>query len=141
MHLFCFFIGNQEIGINIGNVIETSSIETFTVLPNVPKFIVGLVNLRGEIVPIISLIKFLQMNYNESLSKVIYLKRDDIVFGVSITSLSKTIQVEEKDILPYPKNVSQELREYYSGIIHYGERNIQILDVDTVINSIRSQVQ
>ncbi|HAR63887.1 MAG: hypothetical protein DKM50_11325 [Candidatus Margulisiibacteriota bacterium] len=139
MQLFCFFIGQQEIGIPIDYVIETSCLESFTLLPNAPKYILGLVNLRGDIVPIINLSKFFKLTWDNSISKILFINKDSILFGIIISKLSKPVVVDKDDINEYPRNINQSIREYFSGIVHVHGRNIQVLDLGKLINSIKNR--
>jgi purine-binding chemotaxis protein CheW len=133
---FCFFISGQEIGINIEDVIETTSLDSFTVLPNAPKHILGLVNHRGNILPVISLLRFFDLSGNDSLSNVVYLKKDSQMLGLTASKLSKTIKYDE-DIIPFPKNIDDKIRDYYLGIIKYKNRTIQVLNTEKLIESIK----
>lgn len=139
MQLFCIFIGQQEIGIPIEHVIETSTLDTYTVLPGTPKFIVGLVNLRGEIIPVFNLSRLMGASIDYSINKTVYLSLDGITFGVLLSKLSSTIKINPLEIDPYPASISGEVRSLFSGIIHYPDRNIQILDIAKLIYFIKKQ--
>src|SRR5271169_1648890 len=54
-HLVCFRLGDEEYGVEIGQVQEINRMMTITRVPRAPSFMKGVINLRGQLIPIVDL--------------------------------------------------------------------------------------
>lgn len=99
-----FRLGEEEYGIDILTVQEIRSYEAPTRIANAPPFVLGVVNLRGVIVPILDLrlkLGFSAPQYNE-FTVVIVLTVMDRVIGVVVDSVSDVLDIAPNDIKPAP---------------------------------------
>lgn len=99
-----FRLGEEEYGIDILTVQEIRSYEAPTRIANAPSFVLGVVNLRGVIVPILDLrlkLGFSSPQYNE-FTVVIVLTVMDRVIGVVVDSVSDVLDIAPNDIKPAP---------------------------------------
>ncbi|WP_420714815.1 chemotaxis protein CheW [Roseateles sp. SL47] len=103
-----FRLGAEEYGINILTVQEIRSYEAPTRIANAPAFVLGVVNLRGVIVPIIDLRLKLGCSSAEfnDFTVVIVLSVLDRVIGVVVDSVSDVLEIQPKDIKPAPAMAS-----------------------------------
>lgn len=131
--LFCFMLGDQEIGIEMSSVLETNTLNSFTFLPNNPPYIIGVVNLRGEIVPIISLIKMFKVKVPDTLDKVVFITYEDFILGATVSKLQKPIVIKKEQIETYPHNIDSKTRNFYEGIVNINDRKIQVLSLPKLV--------
>lgn len=99
-----FRLGAEEYGIDILRVQEIRSYEAPTRIANAPRFVMGVVNLRGVIVPIIDLrlkLGYSSVQYNE-FTVVIVLTVLDRVIGVVVDSVSDVLEIAPDDVKPAP---------------------------------------
>lgn len=99
-----FRLGAEEYGIDILRVQEIRSYEAPTRIANAPRFVMGVVNLRGVIVPIIDLRLKLgcsSVQYNE-FTVVIVLTVLDRVIGIVVDSVSDVLEVPPEQVKPAP---------------------------------------
>lgn len=99
-----FRLGSEEYGIDILRVQEIRSYEAPTRIANAPRFVMGVVNLRGVIVPIIDLRLKLgcsSAQYNE-FTVVIVLTVLDRVIGVVVDSVSDVLEIAPDEVKPAP---------------------------------------
>ncbi len=95
-----FNIGKERYGVELLTVIEVISIPDTTPLPNAPKYIRGIMNLRGQIITVVDLRMKLNIAAleNQSESATIIVKVNNIQVGVIVDSINKVINVSPKDL-------------------------------------------
>ncbi len=99
-----FRLGGEEYGIDILTVQEIRSYEAPTRIANAPSFVLGVVNLRGVIVPILDLrlkLGCASAEYND-FTVVIVLTVMDRVIGVVVDSVSDVLEIAPNNIKPAP---------------------------------------
>ena len=132
-----FTLGKEEYGIDILKVQEIRGYDQVTRIANTPKFIKGVTNLRGVIVPIIDLrIKFSQENvaYNEN-TVVIVLNLAERVVGIVVDGVSDVLALTPNDIRAAPEFSVTLSTEYLTGLGAYGERMLILVDIHKLLSS------
>jgi purine-binding chemotaxis protein CheW len=131
-----FTLGREEYGIEILKVQEIRGYEEPTQLANAPAFIKGVVNLRGNIVPIVDMrIKFNleRAEYNQ-FTVVIILNVADRVVGMVVDSVSDVIQLAGEEIRPAPDFSSTFDTEYITGLGTLDERMLILVDIERLMS-------
>ncbi|NCC17037.1 MAG: chemotaxis protein CheW [Clostridia bacterium] len=119
-------------GIPIENVVEIITNPTITALPLVPPYVKGIINLRGQIVPIIDMRQIMDKPKNEniSISCVIILEIDSISIGVLVDEVLQVINITGKISDTPSKNLS-----FISGMTNLSDGTVMYrLDCDTLIS-------
>jgi len=132
-----FTLGREEYGIEILKVQEIRGYEEPTQLANAPAFIKGVVNLRGNIVPIVDMrIKFNlgSAEYNQ-FTVVIILNVADRVVGMVVDSVSDVIQLSDEHIRPAPDFSSTFDTRYITGLGTIDERMLILVDIERLMAS------
>ncbi|MDH5570216.1 MAG: chemotaxis protein CheW [Gammaproteobacteria bacterium] len=137
MQLVGFGIANEKFGVDILMVQEIIRSATVTAVPNSPEFVEGVLNLRGNIVPVIDLRKRLNL-YDEGSSEkrswVLILNIDNKVVGFIVDRVTKVIKIEENIIEPAPDIIVAGLEsQYIHGVCEIDNSLIIILDFDLVL--------
>ena len=132
-----FKLGSEEYGINILRVQEIRSFEPPTRMANAPACILGVVNLRGTIVPIIDMrIKFgLDDVKYDSFTVVIVLNIGKQVVGMVVDGVSDVITLAPEQLRPVPHFSSAINQDHVMAIGSVGERMLILLDIERVMNS------
>lgn len=132
-----FVLGEETYALDIMTVKEIRGYETATKIANAPSFIKGVINLRGDIVPIIDLrIKFGigEATYNEW-TIVIMLNIHERIVGIVVDGVSDVMNLEEEDIKPAPEfGVAFDSR-YLHGLAALEENMVIIVDIEALISS------
>lgn len=100
-----FVLGEEHYALDITTVKEIRGYEQVTKIANAPNFIKGVINLRGDIVPIVDLrIKFNvgEATYND-FTIVIMLNVHERIVGIVVDGVSDVIRLSEEDMLPPPE--------------------------------------
>lgn len=132
-----FTLGDENYALDILTVKEIRGYENPTKIANAPAFIKGVINLRGDIVPIVDLrIKFNlgQATYDE-FTIVIVLHIHNRIVGVVVDSVSDVVSLGKDEIKPAPDfGVAFDSR-YLLGLATINEQMIILVDIDELISS------
>ncbi|AEK19934.1 chemotaxis protein CheW [Methanococcus maripaludis] len=134
-----FKLASNEYCLRVTGVREVLKLQDITSIPNTPDYIVGVTNIRGEIMPIIDLRR--KLNLFEDLGDegvdeklVMVVEIDGVPIGILVDSVSDVMQISAEqieDIEGIKKNASG---EYIEGIAKIGNRLIIILDIKNLID-------
>jgi purine-binding chemotaxis protein CheW len=137
MQLVGFTIGNEQFGVNILMVQEIIRSAPITSVPNSPEFIEGVINLRGNIIPVIELRKRLNLFREESSSKdswILILDINSRVTGFIVDSVTRVLKILESTIEPPPEVVVAGLaNQYIRGVCDIGEGLLIMLDFNSIL--------
>jgi purine-binding chemotaxis protein CheW len=112
---------------------EVYPLKDFTPLPGVPSYILGIINVRGQILPVIDLKKFFNLPEKGlgDLNKVIILCDDLMEFGILADVVHGTRTVDSEDIQNVPLTVSGIGEDYIKGVT---TENLIILNAENILN-------
>ena len=132
-----FVLGEEHYALDITTVKEIRGYEQVTKIANAPDFIKGVMNLRGDIVPVVDLrIKFNvgEATYNE-FTIVIMLNVDERIVGIVVDCVSDVIRLSEEEMLPPPEfGVAFDSR-YLHGLADVDETMVILVNIESLINS------
>ena len=132
-----FTLGEEEYGIDILKVQEIRGYDTVTKIANAPAFIKGVINLRGNIVPIVDMrIKFNleRVEYN-LFTVVIILNVAKRVVGIVVDGVSDVIALTPDQIKPSPEFSTAMDTQYITGLGTVDERMIIVVDIERLLSS------
>lgn len=132
--ILLFNIHSDFFGMSLFNIVEVIQIVEITEVPLSPKFIEGMINLRGEVIYIIDLRKLLgyePLSYS-IFQKIIIANMQQKKIGLIVDSVDNVVKVPLKDIT-FPSS-STPLSEFLRGVVNYKEKLIFILDLNKVLN-------
>jgi len=132
-----FFLGEEHYALDIMTVKEIRGYETVTKIANAPSFIKGVINLRGDIVPIIDLrIKFSvgEATYTE-FTIVIMLNVCDRIVGIVVDGVSDVIKLQDEDIRPPPEFGVAFDSKYLLGLASLEEHMVILVNIESLISS------
>ena len=132
-----FKLGNEEYGIDILRVQEIRSFERPTRIANTSAYILGVINLRGVIVPIVDMrIKFNlgQFNY-DTFTVVIVLNIGTLIVGMVVDGVSDVITLLPDQLRPVPGISSAIESEHIMAIGSLENRMLILLDIEKLMSS------
>lgn len=134
-----FMLEGEEFGLNILNVQEIKGWEGATPIPNTPDYILGVINLRGTVAPIVDLrrcFKLQEMDYSPT-TVVIMVKTEgssrDRIVGIVVDAVSEVYNVSSADIEPPPPMGTVVSTEYIKGLATIDEKMIILLNISRMI--------
>jgi purine-binding chemotaxis protein CheW len=113
-----FTLASETYGVESVFVREVYPLKDFTTLPGVPAYIFGIINVRGQILPVVDLKKLFKLpekGLNE-LNRVIILFNNQMEFGILADEVHCIQEIENEDIQIVPPNVSLIGEEFMMGI-------------------------
>ncbi len=135
IQLVTFQLGNELYGIDIMKVKEIQKITEVRAIPNVPSYVEGIFNLRGNIIPIINLHKRFQIRRavmdesDELLSGFLIIELDGMYVGIFIDKIARVVTIDVDTIQPPPQMLAGIGTEYIRGVTKEDSGYLIILDV------------
>lgn len=130
-----FLTDNQYFGIPIADVVQIVGVQEITPVPEFPTYAKGVINLRGNIIPIIDVRLRLRKNeavYNER-TCIIVTDIKGIYVGFIIDEVSEVVNIEKENISAPPK-LGDYVNSYITGVGKIGGRVVLLLDTDRIIS-------
>ncbi len=127
-----FLLANERYGIEVPYVREVYPLKEFTPLPGTPPFVLGIINVRGQILSIIDLKKFFDLPEREltDLNRVIIIHNDHMQFGILADTILGVRAIPFTELQPLLPTLTGIREEYLRGIT--GER-VVILDAQKLL--------
>jgi purine-binding chemotaxis protein CheW len=132
-----FTLGSEEYAIDILKVQEIRGYEPPTRIANAPPFILGVINLRGAIVPIVDLrVKFAMGDpaYTE-FTVVIILNLAGRVVGAVVDGVSDVIALSDNVVKPTPEFGAAVDTAYIDGLAPVDERMLILVDIERLMSN------
>ncbi len=130
-----FNLASESYGIEIKYVTEIIGIQPITVVPDLPEYIRGIINLRGKIIPVMDVrlrFKKKPIDYNDR-TCVIVIDIKDISIGLIVDSVSEVLSIPDTDIV-LPPEMSKGGNQFIKGIGKVGQDVKLILDCNKLLN-------
>lgn len=137
LEALAFTLGTEEYGVDILKVQEIRGHDPVTRIANAPDFLKGVVNLRGNIVPIVDLRQrfHLPTAANDGVNVVIVLNIAGRIIGMVVDSVSDVIRLGLDDIRPAPPLGSGFDSDFLLGLGTIDERMLILLDIERLLSS------
>ncbi len=132
-------IGSEHYGINISLVDNIVRMQKITRVPKVPDYYPGIINLRGEIVPVMS--ARVKMGLGEDVitnqSRIIILKLElQGLVGIVVDAVREVITLGESEIDRTAQNSRKQDTTYINGIGKNGDELISIFDINSIVDEV-----
>lgn len=132
--LVSFRIGEEEFGVDVLMVQEIIRLPVITAIPNSPESILGMINLRGRIIPVVDLRRRLKIRGSappgdDRKTRVMIVEINTRVTGFVVDSVSEVMKAPASEIEPTPHLVMSSIdSQYIKGVIKRPDRLIILLD-------------
>jgi purine-binding chemotaxis protein CheW len=133
--LVTFSLGTEEFGVDIMKVQEIIRIPPITRVPKAPHFVEGVINLRGNVIPVVNLrVRFGMADGEETdLSRIVVLQVKNRVFGVRVDGVTEVLRLESEAIEPPPPVALGVDSSFIRGVGKIGERLLILLNLDQMM--------
>ena len=135
--LISFEVGEEEYGLDILRVKEVIRIREITRLPKAPSFVKGIINLRGDVIPIIDLRDRFGLEHKEytTMTRVIVVDVNGKLVGMVVDAASQVVRIPADQIEPPPPIAGGLSVEYIRGVGKLDERLIILLQIDRILST------
>ena len=132
-----FTIDGRLYGIDVMKVQEVTRPLQITLMRTAPKFIKGLINLRGQIATAIGLRELFEIsNQNPDKSMTVVCKVEDVLLSLQVDTIGDVIEVREEDFEPTPQTIPLGIKCYMQGVYKTQEGILSIIGLDSIIKEL-----
>jgi purine-binding chemotaxis protein CheW len=137
LQVVSFKLHKEEYAIEITKAKEIILLEGITKVPQMPDFIEGIINLRGEVIPVLDLRKRLQLHCTEmgEHTRIVVVRMGTRIMGLIVDSVSQVMKIPKSEIKEPPETIAGLAGDYLIGVGKVNERLILLLDIDKVISA------
>lgn len=136
-----FMLNGEEYGVDILRIQEIKGWDRITHIPNTPTYMLGVINLRGAIVPVVDLRQRFNMPTTEfgPTTVVIVLKVTgsdrERIMGVVVDAVSDVYDIPESTLKSAPANAAGSIMESVRSLATVDEKMVILLDIDHLLNT------
>jgi len=141
LQLVSFTIGQEEFGLNIQRIQEINRVVEITRVPNSPEFVIGVINLRGKVIPIIDLRRRFGFPPKESdkNTRIIVVELDNMVVGFIVDAVREVIRIPKSITEPPPPIIAGIGSEYIISVAKMENRLLILLDIERLLRDKEKQ--
>lgn len=136
LQLVTFSIGEEEFGVDILKVQEIIRTMEITRVPRAADYVVGVINLRGKVIPIIDLRRRfgLQPKGHDENTRIIVIEISNMIVGFVVDSVSEVLRIPADTVEPPPPVVAGLDSEYINGVGKLEDTLLILLDLDKLLS-------
>ncbi|GAB3068773.1 chemotaxis protein CheW [Virgibacillus ainsalahensis] len=126
----------QSYGVDVQQVLSIERMQEITKVPRTSEFIKGLIQLRGEMTPIIDLKERLRMEETKRTkdNRILIVHIDGVQVGLIVDSATEVIDIDTKVIEPAPKIIGGVHESFLNGVAKLEKDLLIILDLEQILN-------
>lgn len=135
--IIVFRVGKEDYGLEIEKVQEVIRMKTIKKLPRSPHFILGVMNLRGNIIPIIGLRQKFglpELTYDE-FTRIVVVNHENKLVGMVVDEVNRVINVPESSIEGNPDMVRENTKALVRGVAKMEDQVVILVELDYLIYS------
>lgn len=132
-----FTIAENLYGIDVMQVQEITKALSMTRVPLAPKYVKGLINLRGQISTAICLKELFQINSEQNEERMnVVCRLNDILVSFLVDKIGDVLELEEKDFEQVPDTVSSSIKQFVKGVYKIPEKLLTVIDIEKIAKKI-----
>ncbi len=130
-----FRVGRYACGLLIASIQEINKNLLLTPVHEAPNYVLGIINLRGNIVTVIDLARRLGLEATELQpgTRNLIVKHDREMVGFVVDSVDDIVELDPSAILPTPTHLTRELGDAFSGVVQLGSELIALLELEYLL--------
>lgn len=132
-----FVLNGEEYGVPILCVQEIIRYETLTRVPQSPEYVDGVLNLRGQVIPVINLRRKFGLPEAEvdKATRIIVVEVRERVMGIVVDEVSEVLQVNPEDVSAAPPMGASVRQEFISGMAKINDTLVILLEIDKILTT------
>lgn len=137
--ILLFRIGPEWYGVRVDDVREIYQEYTVTVIPCVPDFIQGVVNIRGEIISVTDIAKVMRLGQvaaDVEIPPAIVIQNDECVTAIVVDEIGDIADVPVDGVEPPVSTMDKAQAEFVAGSVYVADRLIGLISVDRILQPI-----
>lgn len=130
-----FRLGDESYGINVMQVQEVLRVTEIAPVPGAPDFVLGIINLRGNVVTVIDArLRFgLPSKEPDDATRIVIIEAEQQVFGILVDSVAEVVDLARSDIEAAPNVGNEESSRYIQGVASMGDELLIVVDLNKLL--------
>ncbi|GGX50885.1 chemotaxis protein CheW [Saccharospirillum salsuginis] len=130
-----FRLGNETYGINVMQVREVLRYTEIAPVPGAPSYVIGIINLRGNVVTVIDTRERFGLAPEEVTdnTRIVILESDDQVVGIMVDSVAEVVYLRESEIETAPNVGNDESSRYIQGVCHKNDTLLILIEIEKLL--------
>ncbi len=135
--LVAFRLDAESFGIHVATVREIVTMQPITHVPGAPRFVEGVINLRGQIVPVVDLRRRFGMPEAErnAETRIVVAEVSDCVVGLVVDSVTEVLTVSGSDVEPPSPAIAGPRSLFIRGLAKVGDKLLVLLSLDHLLTA------
>lgn len=131
MQVVIFKLQDEEFAVETAKIQSITDTMEITRVPKAPNYIKGLINLRGNIIPLLNLKMLLDIEINDiEQENIIIVAINEESIGIIVDMVEEVLEIEESIV----ENLNEkDKKEYIKGIINFKDRIVTLIDIDKLV--------
>ncbi len=131
-----FHLDEEKYGINVMAVQEVLKVTEITQVPGAPEFVLGIINLRGNVVTVIDARTRFGLDYREpdDSSRIVIMEIDDKEVGIFVDSVAEVVYMRASEIEPAPAVGSDESSQFIQGVNSAGSELLILVELNKLLS-------
>lgn len=131
MQVVIFKVNDEQFAVETSKVQGINEMMKITPVPKAPQHIMGLINLRGNIISLLDINLMLETGkINQNPNNIIILNLDEESVGIAVSEVNEVINIQESIVEKIEDNNKN---SYIKGIINFQDRIVTLIDVERLI--------
>jgi purine-binding chemotaxis protein CheW len=133
--IISFHVGKEIYGVSMELVQEVISWPPVTKVHKSPPYVIGVINLRGQIVTVVDILKRLGVKAGEdSFGQIIIMNVKQEQLGMAVRRVGEVVEYRTEELSPAPSSLDPEVRPLFLGVLRREDKSISILDIGAMFN-------
>jgi len=130
-----FVLHDETYGIEVLHVQEVLKVNEITPVPGAPEYVLGVINLRGNVVTVVDTLKRfgLPLKKESETSRIIIIESQDQVIGLMVDSVAEVVYLYASEIERVPNVASEERAKYIQGVHNKDEGLLFLIEIDRLM--------
>lgn len=131
--LVIFQLGDEEYAVDIKQAKEIIKLSKITKVPNTPDYVRGVVNLRGQIVPVVDLKDRFNISSASNKERIITVEVRDSLIGLVVDAVNEVFWYNLDELEPSPEVAGGIKQEFIKGVVKRSERLLVLVDLESLL--------
>ncbi len=125
-----FLLGNENDAVHASSVNEVLRYTDITPVPGAPGYILGIINLRGDVLTVIDTREVFGLPPQEvtNHSRIVVVEVEDCVVGVLVDRVAEVVDLHESGIEPSPNTGNDYAGRFMQGVYHHNDNLLVLVD-------------
>jgi len=136
MQWVTFYLGDEKYGINVMQVQEVLRVTEIAPVPGAPSYVLGIINLRGNVVTVIDTRNRFGLPSKETddSSRVVIIETESHIIGILVDSVAEVVELKGAEIETAPNVGNEESSKYIQGVTSRDNELLILVDLNKLLS-------